>query len=369
MSFQDLCFKSIPNFKFQEHVSTKSDGLSGSYNFDCYKDKKGEVILITPYFDIDKVYELDFHICFINLETNQIVHTLGDKNSEQPQNKRVMSVRYFNNPYDKNDYFISSDMAQKIKVWNLGETPKDSKKIFEIEINYSDLIYSCLLIFEPKKMFAVTSSIGYNNHTKVYDIETNDCKELNSSNSLEVYYLDYWFNKNENDKNKQHVIIQGAKKKVIFTEYPSDTLYYSVDTGDEYPYIQSGLAFKQKNKDGNERDLFAFSATYGLVQVIDISKKQEVKKIEMTTGEVHLYSFIKWNDQYLLLNDCQQSSIIIFDMFNDFKEESKNIFSEMGFDKFMRKIVHPVYGESILSCGVDWKIKLFVKRNCFFYKK
>ena len=40
-----------PNFKFKEYISEKADCLGSSYQFDCYKDKNGEVILISPYFD------------------------------------------------------------------------------------------------------------------------------------------------------------------------------------------------------------------------------------------------------------------------------------------------------------------------------
>lgn len=52
MSFQNAIFKTTPSFKFQGPVTTKSDCLSASYQFDCYKDKDGEVILITPFFDV-----------------------------------------------------------------------------------------------------------------------------------------------------------------------------------------------------------------------------------------------------------------------------------------------------------------------------
>ena len=35
----------------------------------------------------------------------------------------------------------------------------------------------------------------------------------------------------------------------------------------------------------------------------------------------------------------------------------------MFYDKFIKKVNHPVYGESLLSIGVDWRIKLWVNRN------
>ena len=36
---------------------------------------------------------------------------------------------------------------------------------------------------------------------------------------------------------------------------------------------------------------------------------------------------------------------------------------EMYYDRFIRKVDHPKYGESILSVGIDWKVKLYTNRN------
>ena len=115
--------------------------------------------------------------------------------------------------------------------------------------------------------------------------------------------------------------------------------------------------------------MFVFSCTYGLIKVIDLVEKQEKQKIVLPMGEVHLYSFAKWNDQYLLLNDVQQSRIIVFDMENedpnkvDYQIKSKVICPEMDFDKYIKKVRHPKYGECLLTIGIDWKLKLYVNRT------
>ena len=107
--------------------------------------------------------------------------------------------------------------------------------------------------------------------------------------------------------------------------------------------------------------MFACSATYGLVLVVDLETKTKVKEILM--DDVHLYSFVRWNDHYLLLNDCLQRRVIVFDMLNDYKIKSKVLCPEMYFERFIKKVNHPKYGESLLSVGIDWTIKLFVNRN------
>ena len=58
-----------------------------------------------------------------------------------------------------------------------------------------------------------------------------------------------------------------------------------------------------------------------------------------------------------------QRRILVLDTDNDYNIVSKVLCPEMYFDRFIRKVYHPIYGESILSVGIDWKIKLFTNRN------
>ena len=355
MSFKEALFKSTPNFKWKENITEKSDCYSASYQFDCYKDKKNNVILITTFLDIKKPQIQDYHISLINLNNNEVVNKLkGPKD-------RVFTVRYFQDKNTKNDYFISEDKTYTIMVWDLGNEPSECKKLYEVVVKYEGLVYSCLLMFDINKIYAVTSSLGQNNITKVIDLtDSGKITDITNSQGLLVYYLDYWYNENAETDHQKHVIIQAAKNKILLTEFPNNTTYHSIDLEQKYPYVQSGIVFKNKNGE----DLFAFSATYGLVQIINLANKQEVfKTTDFVDREVHLHSFVKWNEKYLLLNDCQQSRIIVFDMEDGFKIKSKVVSPEMFFDRFMMKIQHPKYGESLLSIGIDWKIKLFVNRN------
>ena len=348
MSFEEVSFNSNPNFRFQESITTKSDCLSGTYQFDCFKDKNGDVILISPFFDLPNAVDMDHHIALINLKNNEVVKKLeGHKD-------RVVTVRYFQNPETKNDYFISADKKYNIIVWDLSN---NCDKKLEMEVKYEGFIYSCLLIFEEKKMFAVTSSLGSNSITRVIDVDNkSNVTEITDSKDLNVYFLAHWINRNAASDKQKHVIIQCAKNKILFSEFPQNSTYHKIETDEKYPYIQAGIVFKNKGK-----DMFACSATYGLVLVVDLETKTKVKEILM--DDVHLYSFVRWNDHYLLLNDCLQRRVIVFDMLNDYKIKSKVLCPEMYFERFIKKVNHPKYGESLLSVGIDWTIKLFVNRN------
>ena len=117
-----------------------------------------------------------------------------------------------------------------------------------------------------------------------------------------------------------------------------------------------GIVFKN-----NGRDLLAVSATYGLIQIYNLEYKEVFIKFEFEN--VFLYSFVKWNDNYLLINDCSNKSILILDMKDSFQIKKEIKCPEMYFDRFIKKVEHPLYGESILSVGIDWKIRIFINEN------
>ena len=110
-----------------------------------------------------------------------------------------------------------------------------------------------------------------------------------------------------------------------------------------------------------DKDLLITSATRGLIKVIDLKDKKEIYSKEY--ADVFFYNFIRWNDQYILLYEAMQRRILVLDVYNEYKIVSKVLCPEMYYDRFLRKVDHPKYGESILSVGIDWKVKLYTNRN------
>ena len=76
MSFEDICFKSEPNFKFKGIIKDKSECLASAYQYECYRDKNGEIYLISPFFDIERPELTNYHISLITLKDNKEVKKL-----------------------------------------------------------------------------------------------------------------------------------------------------------------------------------------------------------------------------------------------------------------------------------------------------
>ena len=347
MSFEMTNFRSNPNFKFKEIVVEKTECLGSTYQFDCYKADDGETYLIYPYWDIEKADKPDHHISLINLRTKEIFKTLeGHKD-------RVLTARYFQDPYTNKHYLISADRKQKVLVWDLSD---GGNIIFETEMKYESFIYSVLLMFEEGgKIMPVVSTLS-SGETFIFHVDDKNKKEeLKDTKDFNIYFMTYWWD----EKNKQHNIISCGKNKILISQYKSSNnpnTNYSIQTDEKHPYNLGGMVFKNKGK-----DYLITSATYGLIKVIDLEQKKEI--YSQALEDVFFYSFIRWNDQYILLNDCLQRRILVLDMEDNYTIKSKVLCPEMYFDRFIKKVNHPIYGESIMSVGIDWKIKLFVNRN------
>ena len=358
MSFDKQNFKTNPNFKYRESPADLRECLGTTYTYDVYKDKQGRVILITPYWNINKQCNTEgdpsvglekyHYISLIDLSNNEEIQTLVGHTD------RVVTCRFFEDPFTKKHYLISADRKYKVKVWDLTD---NGKIVFDKELKegYDNFIYSVLMIFEQNKIYVVTSTLG-SGETNVFVIGSDEApKKLKDTKDLNIYYLDYWFEEKDADGNSEHHIIQCGKNKILISQLKKDS-NYEIATEEKYANNLCGMVFKKGGK-----DLLITSATRGLIEIIDLKERKELQKIEHS--DVFFYNFVRWNDQYILLYEAMQRRILVLDTDNNYKVVSKVLCPEMYYDRFIRKVDHPKYGESILSVGIDWKVKLYTNRN------
>jgi len=92
------------------------------------------------------------------------------------------------------------------------------------------------------------------------------------------------------------------------------------------------------------------------INIWDLYNKKIFKKIN--TNKCLLAHIIEWNNKYIIAADVNNKSFKIIDL-----DENKIISDIGGQHKTdlvcIKKIYHPIYGESLLSCGEDNYIKLW----------
>ena len=113
------------------------------------------------------------------------------------------------------------------------------------------------------------------------------------------------------------------------------------------------------NFDGS--NYFISSSSYGMIFIINLDVMEQVGDMR-TFDNCNFYNIVKWNEKYLLILDSYFGRIDVMD-FDNFKIKSMMAFPEFKSSKYMKKVVHPVYGEALLVIGIDFKINLYVNRS------
>ena len=330
--------KDPKNLKYKSDlISSNSDS---GYNdiFEIYISyKDNQEYIVSPNYK-------NFNLNIFNLRNNQKILSL------QKHENSIRTIRYFINNKNKNEYLISADSNQKVIIWDI--TNNYNIK-YIIDTKYASDIYSCLLVF-PENMndnFIVTSTycMSKNNEeaaTKVYSF--NDCKfikYINNTSDIHIYYLLSWYNKNNN----QYYIIQFSKNKILINNLISDELYSElINIPEGYHY--SGVLYYKDNK-----DYLCSSSTNGYLNIWDLYEKKIYKNIN--TNGSNLAHVINWNNKYIIVVDINKKSFKIIEIENNSIYDIKNDNKHKLY--CIKKVNHPIYGESLLSVTNDKVIKLW----------
>ena len=335
-------FKKNPqNLKYKLDIikSKTKYGLNDIFEvFISYRDNKE--YLISPNIN-------NFNLDIFRLLNNKIILSLkGHKNN-------IRTIRYFinKNSYNYDEYLISGDNNKIVIIWDI----TDNYNIkYNINTKYEDIIYSCLLIF-PHNIddnYIITSTFNKSDDidkssTKIYSLKNGKfIKYINHSKNNTIYYLLSWYNK----INNKYYIIQFSYLKIIINNLIEDELYSELKQEHESDHF-SGYIYKKGNKD------YLYSSSYnGYINIWDLYNKKIFKVIN--TNKCKLGHIIEWNNKYIIVTDYNNKSFKIIDL-----EESKIIYDINGQHTdgliCIKKIYHPLYGESLLSAAEDNTIKLW----------
>ena len=332
-------FKKDPkNLKFKENIAMSNISLGWNDIFEIfisYKDNKE--YLVSPN---SNNFKLDIY----SLINNQITNSISGHNN------KIRTIRYFMNHKDKNEYLISADDDKIVIIWDI--TNNYNIK-YKINTKYGEDIYSCLLLFINNSYdnYIITSTwnkSGNNDDsaTKIYSFNNgNLIKYFSNTNSNSIFYLLSWLNK----RNWKYYIIQFANEKIIINNLFEDEIYCELIKVPEAGHV-SGILYYFDN-----HDYLCSSSGNGFINIWDLYEKK-IQKIIDTNG-CELAHMIEWNKKYILVADYKNKSIKIIDLytnsvFNISTEHNERLVN-------IKKINHPIYGESLLSGARDRIIKLW----------
>ena len=264
-------------------------------------------------------------------------------------NNNITTIRYFVDIKNIDEYLISADEDKLVILWYV----TDNYNIkYKINTQYGSNIYSCLLVFPHENDNYIITSTNCSSSdinksaSKIYSIKSGKLiKKIGNTHNINIFYLLNWYHK----KSNKYYIIELAKKKIIITSLLNDELYSELMDEPDNEF-KSGYVYTK-----NKKDLLCCSSSKGSIKIWDLEEKKIFKKID--TKE-RLYHIIEWNNKYMIVADFNNNSFKIVDYegkktFFDIKAQHKDNV------KCVKKVLHPLYGESLLTASRDKTIKLW----------
>ena len=333
-------FITNPNLKYKEIFKQIDCCFGINDEFDIYysHNENNELYLISA--------DTNYTISITRIRDKKLVKSLPTEGNQQ-----IKMIRHFYNKKNKKDYLISTFKNAKIIIWDLSN---NYKLIHSKKIDYSEnsIIYSSILYFSKNGDFFITSSNCNENqdYTKIFNFnDGNFLVNLENTNRVDIYYILLWNNNNID------YLIQCSLGIILIHNIENKELFHILRKDGNSTIHNSACIIK--NKEGD--DMLYVGNVNGLIDIWDLKNFQLKKSIKYF--KCYFYHMINWNQRYILVAEKSNSSIIIIDtLYNRVISVLQGIHT--SFVICLKKINHPIYGQSLLSSDLDNQIYLWTHK-------
>ena len=332
--------------QFKETILNTNYGSGCNSLFDVYRNNlDNKLYLVSSNY---KNCSLDIILLENN---NSLIASLKGHTNE------ILSVRYFFNEITKEEFIISSDMDKHVIVWNI----HDKFNIdFNCIIEYSSFchIYSCIIINIQQFNYVITSCYTNSNYnskdikndlTKMYSLMNKDyIKDVYYTETNYTRYMLSWYN--NSDENTY--IIELCDSKISINNLLKKKNYCVFQSEYNNEEFLTGFLYKK-----NEKDYLITGSWNGYVRIWDLDEKTQINFLQ--TDDVQLYNIIPWKEKSVVIAYKFIRKIKIMDIkYCEIVTELEN--NKLEEIKCIKKIKHPRYGNSLITCSENGEINLFI---------
>jgi WD40 repeat protein len=301
----------------------------------------------------------DFSITCYDLNNNLKINEIKNCHS-----KNILSLEHIYDKENKKNLILSLSNDNNIKLWDIDNLEcilNIKGKIEAYEVFKYEVLSSCCFFQDKNKTYIVMSR-QCDEMIEIYDIKGNIIKKFGDSwlqKKICPFYDKYL------DKG---YIISLKLGKLISYDFISGEIFRTYDKIEKFKHIlnyHSILIICEK-------DLTRLIAIDGwCVNIWNFYSGQNIKKINIYFGK---YSYSKnvclWNNKCLLMiynpsyvSDAGKENNSIFLVDLEKGTIKKNIITFKKFYLFfISRLIHPIYGECLMTFGYDYIFKLFKEK-------
>jgi WD40 repeat protein len=307
------------------HKSNSIDSV-----FSAFKSLKGEMYVVwgTPSYTIE-VYDL---------KLEKIIKTLFGAHTST-----IFSCRHYLDKKNKSDLVISSSYDRSVKLWSVKENWANILTIPTAHSGY--YIYSVCVLSDEIELKNYIISAAPNEYMKIWDFTGKCLKDFGVSNES-TYFINSWYD----TKNKKYYILNANSVDVKVYDFKTALLYKSYK-GNPQTWHMSAIV----NEVGNNTNLIESDGN-GNVRIWNFHTGLLIMMISSGSSGINLRGICLWNDNFLFASGSD-NNVRLYDIrkgiyLKAFPGHTTTVCA-------LDKIIHPKYGECLISHALDGKLKIW----------
>ena len=291
----------------------------------------------TLFKSIDEILYLIYATENKSIISYNLINDKKVKEIKKAHEKYITNFRYYLDKINQRDLIITvSSDDNNVKIWNA----KNWDCILNLKnVNKYPYLNSVCFINDNNQNYIITSNCnwGYDSESiKVFNFNGNKIKEINDSKD-KVLFLDSYYD----NKLSQNYIISANKGDIKSFNYNENKIYHRYFDNDEERHNSIVINFDSKLTKLIE------SSEDGNIRVWDFHSGELMNKIKISSGR--LYGLCLWNNDYLFIG-CFDETIKILELNSGII--IKNLEGHNNKVLTIKKIIHPKYGQCLISSGV-----------------
>ena len=265
----------------------------------------------------------------------------------------ITNFRYFFDKINKRDLMISISLSDNnLKLWNMN----NFECLINLEnVNKSGRLFSGCMFSENNAIYIITScAYGNNESIKIFDMNKIKIKEIKDSTES-AYFIDIFF---DNNLSKNFLVV-GNHGFIKSYDYNNNKIYRKYNDNDNNRHCSIIINKKE------EVVKLIDSSFDGNIRIWDFHSGQLLNKIKVSNNG-WLIGICLWDNENLFVG-CGDKSIKLIDLRNRLIKSNLNGFKNKVL--CIKKILHPQYGECLISQEYENGAIKLVSRNLYEYNK